>query len=117
MEKESSFSVDRLHYTQLMAQNLPMLRTCLGLSQLNLAEIIGVTRQTISAIESGTRKLSWGNFISLLFVFTQNEQTLLLLKTLGIYTEELESIFRIASLGPLQEQMFPHEKSKGGEEA
>lgn len=103
--KKTVLSVDRQRYAQLMAQNLPVLRAGLNLSQSELAEIIGVTRQTLSAAESGARELSWGNFISLLYVFTQNRKTLPLLQTLGIYTEELKSLFRVTELTGLgQEQ-------------
>lgn len=101
MEKTEKLHVgiDRQHYTQLMAQGLPALRAILGLSQAELAEIIGVTRQTLSAAESGARELSWSNFISLLFVFLQNDQASPLLYTLGIYTEELAAIFRVTDTG------------------
>lgn len=104
IEKDVPFTLDRTYYTQLMAQKLPVLRASLGINQAELAEMIGVTRQTLSAAESGSRPLSWGNFISLLFVFTQNEQTNLLLETLGIYTKELNSVFRVTDLSALQEQ-------------
>jgi len=109
------FAVNRQHYTQLMAKHLPILRAALSLSQTTLAEIIGVTRQTLSAAESGLRDLSWGNFISLLYVFTQNEQTLPLLRTLGIYTEELADIFRVANLNALQNQRKSSEQNEAGE--
>ena len=56
-ERGLPFSVDRTHYTQLMARNLPVLRASLGLNQTDLADLIGVTRQTISAAESGSRPL------------------------------------------------------------
>ena len=112
MEQGTLFSIDRSSYTKRMAQNLPVLRSSLGVSQANLAEIIGVTRQTLSAAEAGTRELSWGNFISLLFVFTQNEQTLPLLRSLGIYTEELDSMFHITNLKSLREQSSSPKKAR-----
>ena len=93
------FDIDRQHYTQLMAKTLPTLRAKLGLSQTQLATMIGVTRQTLSAVESGTRPLTWGGFISLLYVFTQNEDTLPLLQTLEIYTPELSAMFRVTDIG------------------
>lgn len=105
MEKntQSLFSVDRGHYVRLMAQNLPVLRAGLGLSQSELAQIIGSTRQTISAAESGARELSWSNFISLLHVFTQNQKTGQLLQTLQIYTPELAAMFQVSDLNALQQ--------------
>lgn len=100
--KDLLFGLNRQKYTQLMAKNLPVLRASLGLSQSDLAGIIGVTRQTLSAAESGARELSWGNFISLLYVFTQNEQSAPLMQTLGICTPELTAVFRIAELNGLR---------------
>lgn len=76
-----------------MTKNLCMLRTLLHLSQAELADLIGVSRQTIVYIENRTRKLSYGCFLSLMFVFTQNKETNSLLKILGIYTEELKKIY------------------------
>lgn len=101
--KECLFGVDRGHYARLMAQNLPMLRASLGLSQSELARIIGSTRQTISAAESGARALSWSNFISLLYVFTQNQKTEELLRTLQIYTPELAAMFQVSDLNALRQ--------------
>lgn len=103
-ERDMPLIVDRAHYTQLMAQKLPVLRASLGITQTELAEMIGVTRQTLSAAESGVRPLSWGNFVSLLFIFTQNEQTHRLLETLEIYTEELNSMFCVTNLSVLEKQ-------------
>ena len=115
---QTPFNFDNRYYTRLMAQNLPTLRASLGLSQSDLAGIIGVTRQTLSATESGARELSWGNFISLLYVFTQNERTVPLLEALGIYTEELAAVFRVADLSRFGQPDGPgaqgEESSKNG---
>ena len=108
------FDIDRQHYAQLMAQKLPTLRAQLGLSQAELANILGVTRQTLSAVESGAREMTWGNFISLLYIFTQNEETIPLLEALGIYTPELTSLFRVTSINRLKNQN--PQKKGGGEE-
>lgn len=109
--KEFPIEINRQHYVQLMVENLPTLRARLGLNQAELANIMGVTRQTLSAVESGTRELTWGNFISLLYVFTQNEETIPLLETLGIYTPELASLFRVTNISRLKEQ---NTQKKGG---
>lgn len=96
------FELDRKKYAEKMAENLPTLRAKLGLSQTQLADCIGVTRQTISSIENQTRELSWTNFLSLLFLFSQNEETEKLLPVLGVYTPELEQVFSFANLGKLK---------------
>lgn len=96
------FSMDRNKYTTAMAENLSTLRTKLGITQDELASLIGVTRQTISAIENKSRKLTWTNFLSLLFLFTQNDKTRDLMPVLGIYTQELSHFFSFTDLQNLQ---------------
>lgn len=98
----SLMGIDRKKYAQAMAENLPMLRAKLGVNQEALAGMIGVTRQTLSAIENNTREMSWSTFLSLLFLFTQNSETKDLLPVLGIYTSELAQCFSFADLNKLQ---------------
>lgn len=95
-------NIDRKKYTTTMAENLATLRTKLGVTQDELASLIGVTRQTVSAIENRSRELTWTNFLSLLFLFTQNEKTKDLLPVLGIYTEELAQFFSFTDLRNLK---------------
>jgi len=85
-------------HVQAMAENLPMLRARLGLTQEELGNRIGLTRQSVNAMESGGRQITWGSYLSFLFVFQQNETTRLLLPLLGIYTAELEAYFRVTDL-------------------
>ncbi len=54
---------------------LPTLRTYLGISQQELAEYIGVTRQTYCALEQGKRKMAWSVFLSLFLFFYVNPKT------------------------------------------
>jgi len=95
-------SLDRKKHAAAMAENLPTLRAKLGLSQSDLAELIGVTRQTISAAENKSRDLSWTNFLSLLFLFSQNSATKDLLIVLDVYTPELAEVFSFADLKKLR---------------
>lgn len=74
-----------------MTTNLPTLRAKANLTQAKLAEMIGVSRQTIVAIESQKRKMSWNTFLSCLLVFQNNEETNQLLKLYEISTNELTS--------------------------
>lgn len=94
--------INRKKYTDAMAENLPMLRAKLGINQEKLAGTIGITRQTLSSIENRTRDMSWPTFISLLFLFAQNEETKKLLPVLGIYDTELERSFSFTDLTKLR---------------
>lgn len=102
MNSLGMLNLDRKKYTEAMARNLPTLRAKLGLSQTQLADCIGVTRQTISSIENQSRELSWTNFLSLLFLFSQNQETMKLLPVLDIYTPELEQVFSFTDTGRLK---------------
>lgn len=73
----------RVLMTNLTA-NLPMLRKQLFLSQTEMGTIIGMSRSSLAAIESGKRRMTWSTFLSLLLVFMHNEETGRLLPVMGI---------------------------------
>ncbi|WP_258880666.1 helix-turn-helix transcriptional regulator [Clostridium estertheticum] len=81
--------------TANMADNLAMLRTKLGLTQVQLANLIGVSRHTIMQVENKKAKLSWNTFLGLLLVFIKNPDTDKLLNILEIYTDELHSELKL----------------------
>ena len=85
-------NVNRDELVKMMAQNLSVLRAKLNLSQEDLADVLGVTRQTISAIENGQRNMNWTVFLSLVLIFLKNRETKRLMVLLGIYTKELNSL-------------------------
>lgn len=74
-----------------MVENLPVLRKKLKLSQEDLATIIGSSRYTVMLIETGKRKMTWSTFLSLVLVFEKNEETAVLMRALGIYTDDLDA--------------------------
>ena len=52
---------------------LPSIRKKLGLSQSELGEKVGVSRQSISSIERGTVTLSWNIFLAIALVVFVND--------------------------------------------
>lgn len=74
-----------------MAENLPVLRKKLKLTQEELTDIIGSSRHTVMLIESGKRRMTWNTFLSLVLLFEKNESTAVLLRTFEIYTKDLEN--------------------------
>ena len=72
-----------------MGENLPTLRIRLSLTQAKLAEMVGISRQTLVAIESGKRAMSWNTFLSCLLIFQNNSDTRKLLSVYDISTDEL----------------------------
>ena len=79
-------------FIESMAENMPVLRKKLRLSQESLADIIGVSRYTIMLIENKKRKMTWTMFLALFLVFERNEQTAVLLETFQISCKELDNI-------------------------
>lgn len=64
-----------------LTEILPLLRAAIGISQGEIAEYIGVSRQTYCAFEIGKRQMSWNTFLSLFLFFISNAETNNLLKT------------------------------------
>jgi hypothetical protein len=48
-----------------------------------------VPRQTVSAVETGQRTMSWTVFLALFLLFLNNKDTKQLMIALGIYTKEI----------------------------
>lgn len=72
-----------------LAKNLRTLRSICGWSQEKLASIIGVTRQTVLAVENGKRDMTWTMFLAFSYLFSGNEKTRKEFLNSGAYTEEL----------------------------
>lgn len=82
----------------LMTDNVAMLRVRLNLTQAQLADLIGLSRYTLMAIEKKQRKMTWSTFLSLFLVFSKNRDTALLLEAIGIYTEQLNDYLELRSI-------------------
>lgn len=74
---------------QKMSENLLVLRSKLRLKQAEIAEKVGIGRQTYLEIENGKRAMQWNTFVALLAVFRADSSTSGLLEHFGIYTPEL----------------------------
>ncbi len=78
-----------------ITSNLVVLRTAMHLSQSDLADLLGLSRQSLVAIENRKRRMTWNVFLSLLFVFMQNKETRMLIELFDIYSDELKEIYQI----------------------
>ena len=76
-------------YIDRMVENLTILRAKLGVTQSELAEIAGISRQTILSVEKKQRGMTWNMFLALLYIFTANEKTVPLVDLFEIRTDEL----------------------------
>ena len=82
--------INRKELTEKMADNLPTLRTKLGYTQEDIAQLIRVSRHTVISMENKKRPMTWNTYLSLILVFSGNPETKVLLKVLGVLTDELE---------------------------
>ena len=82
-------SIEQEKLINNLIANLPLLRAKLGISQEEIARIIGVSRQTYSAIENGKRTMSWQVYLSLVLFFDANSMTRDLLHHLECFPDFL----------------------------
>ena len=92
-------TLNKENLLKIMTDNLPALRAKLGLSQDEVSNIIGISRQTYCAIETQKRKMSWNNFISLLFLFWYNEKTKVLVSAIDVFPKELQTTLSCGNQG------------------
>ncbi len=71
---------ERMELIRILTGLLSVLRAAIGISQGELAECIGISRQTYCSLEQGKRDMSWSTFLSLFLFFISNEETYSLLK-------------------------------------
>lgn len=57
-------------------EKLPEIRKKLGISQGELGEKVGLSRQSISSIERGIVQLSWNNFLAIALVVFVNDSSI-----------------------------------------
>lgn len=74
---------------EMMHEHLVSLRAKADITQAELAHVVGISRQTYYAIETGQRAMSWNTYLSLLLFFDTNNHTRRMLRDLGIYPKEL----------------------------
>ena len=74
-----------------MAVNLPALRAKAGLSQEELSERLGFSRQTISAIENEKRDMQWSTFVAIALFFLKDCELRELMIVMGVVSEAVES--------------------------
>ncbi len=89
MEHDENFfyisDEERERYIERLVKELPVLRIKLGLSQDEMGNLLGVSRQTYSSIETKKRKMSWSIYLSLVFIFDGNFLTHDIIREMDIF--------------------------------
>ena len=127
MKRNSVLSAaEKAQYCNRMTDMLVELRKRLGLTQEEMESISGISRVTLSQIESRRSRMSWLHFASLMHMFTQNRETKELLYVRGILDERLLRVYQNCLPGertefntevPEPSVLMPFAREKGGEYA
>ena len=80
---------ERDKYIDALNENLAVLRVKAGISQIELCNVIGVSRQTYSAIETGKKRMMWPTYLTLIYFFDSLTETRELLRNMSAYPREL----------------------------
>lgn len=91
--ESSNEIVNREELIIKLIENLPLLRVKIGISQAELADLIGIGRQTILAIENRKSKMRWDTFLAIILVFSKNEKTTELMRFLELHINQIEGIY------------------------
>lgn len=78
-----SSSENRNVLVSSLVYELPVLRARLGASQAELAEMIGISRQSYNSYENGKKEMPWTTFMALLAVFQNNPETNRMLESIN----------------------------------
>ena len=81
------------NFIAALTPNLTVLRTKAEISQEEIANLIGVSRQTYSAVERKVRRMSWSTFLSLILFYDNNKRTHELIRQLSAFPQELIAHF------------------------
>lgn len=95
MSSQDNKQLNKDELIKRLTNELPVLRAKIGVSQDELSNIIGISRQTYSAIETGKRQMSWNTFLSLVLVFGCNEKTSAMIDGMQIISPELSEVINI----------------------
>lgn len=77
-----------------LVDSLPRLRRRLGISQTDLGDMVGLSRQTISSIERKKTQLTWNNYLALMMFVTANSSDVFYFPRHGeyYYSDEFKKI-------------------------
>lgn len=92
MENKSKWLLtdeEKDNFIATLTPNLTVLRIKAEISQEELANLIGVSRQTYSAIERKIRKMAWSTYLSLVLFYDHNQKTHKMIRQLAIFPQEL----------------------------
>jgi DNA-binding XRE family transcriptional regulator len=95
-----SHELDDVRKEQLsdtITNELKVLRAKADISQQELADRMGVSRQTYGMIETRKQRMTWSQFLALLLLFKSNEGTADIINRIGAYPPDLEKYIKLSN--------------------
>lgn len=92
MENESKWLLtdeEKDRFIAVLTPHLAILRTQAEIFQEELSNLIGISRQTYSAIERKVRRMAWSTYLSLVLFYDHNQRTHALMRHLSLFPTEL----------------------------
>ena len=86
---------EKKSYCDRLTAVLAELRKRLGQTQEEMESTSGISRVTLSQIESGRSRMSWLHFTALMQLFIQNQESKELLYVRGILDERLLRVYQL----------------------
>lgn len=75
-------------YMDKFIKNLPVLRAATNMTQALLADNVGVSRQTVVAIETRRRPLPWTLYLAMVCVFQNNENSKNMIESFELFDKD-----------------------------
>ena len=85
----------KIQLIDILTDELKVLRAKADISQQELADKMGVSRQTYGMIETKKQRMSWHHFMILLLLFKSSSGTADIIDRIGAYPPELEQYIKL----------------------
>ncbi len=92
---------EKKKYAKALSECLYDLRKAAGVTQAEIADIVGVKRQTYGPLERGQQRMSWNTYMSLIFYFDYNPRTHGIIRKKGLIYSEFDNstAYKTATVG------------------
>lgn len=87
--------LDKDKLIEILTDELPVLRAKIGISQGDISNIIGISRQTYNAIETKKEKNVMEYFLVINTIYGYNEKTTDYVENIGAFTPSLKRILNV----------------------
>lgn len=85
-----------------LTAELPALRAAVKATQEEIANVIGISRQTYNAIESNKRKMTWNTYMSLILFFDYNPYSHNRIRQLDAFPSRLDECWLAGKLDQME---------------